>query len=261
MFSSNYGSYLLKIDGNLINSVGSSFTLGYDAPFIPFPFSAYNIAGSVVNSGTIELIGALPVQVTLQVNGDVNNSGQITMSGGSVLGIGGTLTNDVGGSFLLNGPSNQASVGGSIVNSGVIDLEGASTLQVNGSISNSRQITTSYYGNGGNTMIVGGRLTNGLTGTFSLEGASDIANIGSVVNQGAMYIANGATLNVTGGPRASGSVFSGFTNTGIVNISQGGTLASPNNYVQTAGQTTVDGSLNISGRGMIYFAGGAVYGD
>lgn len=150
---------------------------------------------------------------------------------------------------------------GSIVNSGFIDLESGSTLQVNGNVSNSAQLTTSYYGNGGNTMLIGGRLTNGLTGTFSLGGVSDIANIGSVVNQGAMYIASGATLNVVGGPNPVGSVLSGFTNTGIVNISQGATLASSNNYVQTAGQTTVDGSLSVSGRGMVNLVGGAVYGN
>ena len=32
-------------------------------------------------------------------------------------------------------------------------------------------------------------------------------------------------------------------------------------YTQTGGQTTVDGTLNIAGRGIINFAGGSVYGN
>ena len=212
-------SYDLSM-GNINNS-GSIEVLGQNA-----------YIGSIVNRGTINLEA-----MVAQVDRDVYNAGQITVSGTSVLNIGGTLTNDIGGSFLLSG---QATVS-SAVNSGVIDLEGGSTLQVNGSISNSRQITTSYYGNGGNTMIVGGRLTNGARGIFSLDGVSDVANIGSVVNQGALYIANGATLNVTGGPHAATSTLAG--------------------YVQTAGQTTVDGNLTIAGTGMVNFAGGSVYGN
>ena len=284
----SYGFSLVRIAGNLTNrggidlqneiadytaaavgSLGNSgtielqmvkFVVGDDAnnsgSIAAGHVSTLSIGDNLINSGSIDLENGSG----LQVGGNADNSGTISMSGGDTLTIDGTLTNESLGSLVLSGYGDAATIG-SIANSGVIDLEGGSTLQVNSNISNSGQISTSYYGNGGNTMMVGGRLTNGLTGTFSLDGASDVANIGSVVNQGAMYIASGATLNVTGGPRAAGSVFSGFTNTGIVNVAQNGTLTVVGNYTQTAGQTTVDGSLNVSGRGMVNFAGGVVYGN
>jgi hypothetical protein len=212
------------------------------------------VNNSQAGLGTLSNSGAVSVSGSSMGTGDIVNSGSINLVYSSLSG--GTLANS--GSIDLDA---AAATIGSIVNTGIIDLEGGSTLQVNGNISNSGQMSTSYYGNGGNTMMVGGRLTNGLTGTFSLGGASDVANIGSFVNQGALYIASGATLNVTGGPHAGGSVFSGFTNTGIVNIAQNGSLGIVGNYTQTAGQTTVDGSLNVSGRGMVNFAGGVVYGN
>ena len=48
-----------------------------------------------------------------------------------------------------------------------------------------------------------------------------------------------------------------------MNIAQGATLADPLNYVQTGdqSQTTVDGTLRTSTRGVINFAGGSVYGN
>ncbi len=113
---------------------------------------------------------------------------------------------------------------------------------------------------GGNTVTVSGTLANGPAATFALYGAGDTASIGSVVNQGATYIGNGATLNVTG--NGGGGVFSaGFANTGIVNIAPGGALITPASYVQTAGQTTVDGTLTVSSPGMVNLTGGTVYGD
>ena len=210
--------------------------------------------GSLVNSGMIDLEN----MSVLQVNGDASNSGSIYLgnsSGSSSFIVNGVLTNQ----GYLSAIQNATVVVGSLVNDGAIDLLNDSRLSVKGNAMNSGSITSSY-GTGGNTITVAGRLTNSPTGTFSLDGAYDVARIGSVVNQGAVYIADAATLQVIG-PRAAASALSGFTNLGTVSIAHGGNLASPNSYVQTAGQTTVDGSLNVSGRGMVNFAGGVVYGN
>ena len=113
----------------------------------------------------------------------------------------------------------------------------------------------------GDTVNVAGKLTNSIGGTFALSGAHDVANLGYITNAGTISISSGAALNVTGGTHAAVNALPGFLNSGIVNISQGATLSSPLSYVQTSGQTTVDGTLNIAGRGMINFAGGSVYGN
>ena len=82
-----------------------------------------------------------------------------------------------------------------------------------------------------------------------------------ISNAGTISIASGAALNATGGAHVGENALPGFLNSGIVNISQGAILASPLSYVQTGGQTTVDGTLRTSERGVINFAGGSVYGN
>ena len=74
-------------------------------------------------------------------------------------------------------------------------------------------------------------------------------------------LASGTSLKVTGGARSSANTLPGFLNTGIVDISSGATISSPLSFTQTSGQTTVDGTLRVSSRGLIDFAGGSVYGN
>jgi hypothetical protein len=218
------------------------------------------------NTGTI----GLDLSSTLQVNGNMTNSGAITLSfdcrdcfPGAGLTVGGTLTNNLGGALVLYGMQDTATMP-SLNNSGIVDLENESTLRVNGNVSNAGQITTSSYGNGvavGNTVSITGKLTNSAGGTFSLAAASDSANVSFISNAGSVYLASGTNLNVTGGARSSANTLPGFLNTGIVDISSGATIGSPLSFTQTSGQTTVDGSLRVSSRGLIDFAGGSVYGD
>jgi hypothetical protein len=150
---------------------------------------------------------------------------------------------------------------GSLVNSGSIYLNGSSlTLQVNGDATNSGLINSNCLGEIGCTISIAGKLTNNSAGTFSLGGqfVGDVGDVGYITNAGTISIANGATLNVTGGTHAAVNALPGFLNSGIVNIAQGGTLASPLTYTQASGQTTVDGTLRVSGLGSINFAGGSV---
>jgi hypothetical protein len=239
--------------GNLING-GSVGLLGY--------LDTMSV-GSIVNTGTIDVADFS----TLQVTGDVTNSGAITTSllsqGGATLTVGGTLTNNLGGSLVLYGLGDTATVA-SLINNGTVDLENRSSLHVNGNVSNSGQLTTSYYGNGygvGNTVSIAGALTNSVSGTFALDATSDVANVGYISNTGMVSLASGTNLNVTGGPHAGDNALPGFLNNGVVDISSGATLFSPLTYTQTGGQTTVDGTVRISGRGIINFAGGSVYGN
>ena len=231
-----------------LRNVGS-FSLGaIDKAFV----------SSLMNSGSIEVVGGW------MESGNVINTGTISLVRSGLPGAYSHLTM------------------ASLVNSGNLEVGGQefSSVEINGDAMNSGTIETTQDAFG-NRIAISGRLTNGVNGIFFLNGAnganigtlvnqgtvslagpSSSAIIGSVVNQGTMSLAGyGATLNVTGGPTATGSALAGFTNTGIVNISQNSTLSSPSNYIQLAGQTTVDGNLTLSGKGMVVFAGGSVYGN
>ena len=118
----------------------------------------------------------------------------------------------------------------------------STSFEVLGDARNSGQILLEVSPMGGGGQLnIHGTLTNDPGGVLSLEAAR--ANIGSVMNRGTVYIAGGSTLNVTGGAASARPT------------------GTSNGYVQTGGQTTVDGNLNITGRGVVNFAGGSVYGN
>ena len=84
------------------------------------------------------------------------NNGTVEVYNKSFLSINGTLTNNSGGTFLLYGPGDVATLG-SLNNSGYIDLENASALTVNGDVNNSGNIYTSDLGGSGhNTITING---------------------------------------------------------------------------------------------------------
>ena len=85
--------------------------------------------GSLNNSGTAFVDGGS----TLQINGDVNNSGFLYTAvfgvGGNTLNITGILTNNPGAAFTLIGTGNVANVG-TLNNSGLADVERGATLNL-----------------------------------------------------------------------------------------------------------------------------------
>lgn len=259
----------LSVGGNLVNA-------GQVEPMTSNGTSAFTITGALINSGSLELayasatVGSLNNSGSidlgyLAVNGNAYNSGGISEywtgngSPNQSLVVNGTLTNASTGGIGFYGPYVGGSVG-YLINSGTVDLQNRSSLSVSQNVTNSGTISTGTQA-GGNTLSVNGELTNNAGGLLSVGGASDVANIGYISNAGTISIGNGASMNVNGGSHAAINALPGFLNTGTVTISQGGTLFSPLTYTQTNGQTTVDGTLRIGGRGIINFAGGSVYGN
>src|SRR5208337_1521072 len=123
---------------------------------------------------------------TLLINGDVNNSGTVAtnsigLGGNNTLTITGTLANT--GIFELLGPTDVATIGNLANNAGgFIDVEGGSTLNITGDVNSSAGgsgfgIYTSFNGTGGNTLNIGGMLTN--SGNFEILGPGDMATIGT----------------------------------------------------------------------------------
>jgi len=250
---------------------------------------------SSANLGNIDL----EFSSSLQVNGDLNNSGGICLgcaffnqSYGNVLAATGTLTNSGsialgfyfqdgmkagGGSLTAGKLVNTGSIGlsgmsygtimGSLVNEGSIGLgAGGNAFYVYGDATNSGSISTGGV-HSGDVLSIAGKLTNTATGILNLEGsngAGSEASVGFLTNAGTILVGSPVPtqyLVVTGGSHAAPNALPGFLNTGIVNISLGGALTSVPNYVQTSGQTIVDGRLLMVGNAIANFAGGAVYGN
>ena len=264
------GGAFLQVNGTASNSGTISFTGDSETG------GSYASFGSLVNSGTIEMEGQEDGGSGFSVNGDANNSGTIrgSLHYGGGFSAGGNLTNsglitvaalEVGNNLSNSGSmqlSYDAEIGGNFINSGDFSFVGlfSGTLGVHGNLTNSGQITVDGS-DGSTTVNIGGRLFNAPTGTVLINGGLDVFNAGSVVNQGTLTLGAGNTFNVTGGPHAGGSALSGFLNTGIVNIGEYSTLNVVGNYTQLAGQTTIDGTLQVQGRGMVNFAGGSVFGE
>jgi hypothetical protein len=149
---------------------------------------------------------------------------------------------------------------GSLVNEGGIALNlGDNQLYVYGDVTNSGSISAGDV-KAQDIISIAGKLTNTATGSLYLED-SHISDtyVGSVTNAGTISVGVGQYLAV-GGSHPAPNALPGFLNTGIVNISTLGALSSAS-YVQTSGQTTVDGRLGNSGGGIVNLAGGSLYGN
>jgi hypothetical protein len=96
------------------------------------------------------------------------------------------------GYLNLTGGS-SVTAGADSINGGSIALSNGSSLSVTGNFDN--QATLNTYS--GSSLGVTGTLTNESGATFALNGSGDVANVGTLVNNGAVYIGTGATLNLT----------------------------------------------------------------
>ena len=267
------GGNKLTITGNLTNDINSFGTFGSG--------DMLTIGGSVTNGGGLILLGAGSAAImgtlsstglvdvsngsSLQINGDVSNSGEICTncangfySPGNRIAVTGTLTNAAGGQIYIGyyyNSNDSVTVGNGFVNSGLADVEGGSTLQITGNATNAGTLETDYVGYGGsNALNIGGNLTN--SGTFQLNGPGDAATIGSVVNSGFIDLENNSTLTVTGDVNNSGNIYtSDFGGSGHNTITIDGELTfSPTGQVALLNPTD---KLVINGGGSIELLHGA----
>jgi len=267
----NSGEIVLRNDTQLIvngaaTNSGTIYLIGEDPEII----GSHALFGSLVNSGTIQVgygsgFASADVTNTGTIKGDVadvgwfqagnlNNSGSIALAG---FDASGNVNNSGSIRTIL------ATVGGNLVNSGNLAIFGETDFQlgllsVQGNVTNSGLIDLER---GTNTINIAGKLLNTPTGTFSLERDGNVVNVSSIVNQGTLSVGYLGSLNVTGGPRAIGNALAGLVNSGTVDIQQYGNLNVVGNYTQTAGQTTVGGTLQLQGNGGAIFADGTVYGE
>ena len=218
-------SSVLTVTGDVDNSGGLGIGLG-------FPVSTITVGGMLTNeaAGLFALSGF----GDLATLGSLKNAGLVDVEGGDKLKINGAVDNS--GTFNVQFGS-SATIGNGLTNSGLVNLENAGMLAITGDVTNSGVMGTDLDKiGGGNTLSIGGNLTNNWA--FGLLGAGDVGTIsGDATNNvnGQILVANGAM----------GTIGGTLTNSGQVDVENGGTLQI-NGNVSNPGQMFTD-NLGLGG--------------
>lgn len=285
----------VDINGDVVNK--SWLSTGY---FVGGGNNTLNISGTLTNNG----------EFFVYANGDVANVGTLVNNGvvyiyigtGATLNLANQLNvTDVpdGGGYQIYGNfnagaksafANLTSVeailylangsttnimpnGGTLTNSGYFEVGNGTTVSVTGDVVNNRLLTTGYNIAGGNSALkISGTLTN--YGEFFVYANGDIADVGTLVNEGNLYVGPGATLNlntqlnVTDIPASAlYQIFGTLNNATLVSPFAG--LASIEGWLTLANGQTVDitpggGVLALSNTGHLNSYNGStinVHGD
>jgi hypothetical protein len=207
--------------------------------------AAFNDAGGNFALTTGQLVGDLPLssgftgsfQVALQ-NGDITipQSATLTSKVVSLTANNGSVTVD--GTIDASGPS-----GGSIALYGAIGVKVDATALLNASYQGITDPRDPGYANGASTMVQnGGTITLGTTGTPT--GSVDpTLGFETVASSGAITVAAGAILNVSGGP-------------GTTNVSSnGGPISSAAGTIILRAPILTTGNVNVSFKGTVVASG------
>ena len=278
-FTDNGGSFGLTNTAplTLSNSLTNSGSFGLAGT------AALTVTGGFVSSGTLDLDagsgdggGSLTIGGTLANTGTVQvGSGYDNLSAATTLTLGG-LKNPTGASFAVYGSASHAATlvfksggagftdnGGSfgltntapltlsnsLTNSGSFGLAGTAALTVTGGFVSSGTLDLDAgSGDGGGSLTIGGTLAN--TGTVQVGSGYDNLSAATTLTLGglknptgasfALYgsASHAATLTVTGPAANSGSLDIGSYS--VLDVTDG------NAFTQTAGTTTVDGTLTAA---------------
>jgi fibronectin-binding autotransporter adhesin len=229
------------------------------------------ISGSTLTAGTYVLAGNLNLTVPIGIN-ITTNSANLTLAGGTI------AVNDP----LLPGPENALAGLASNTKSLTIAGAGNSVSTTAASFSNTGTLTIESgdsFTAAELTQISGSTLSGG---TFVLAGNLDLTTAGiSITTNSSTLTLQGGTINSNGVNALSAlasntksliladdaslttSATSNFTNSGIVDVANGSTLTiggTGKNYNQTAGTTTVDGTLSSTTTGSASVTGGRMLG-
>ncbi|MGB8543009.1 MAG: hypothetical protein WCD49_15370 [Candidatus Acidiferrales bacterium] len=254
-------------------TVNGTLDVGSGAKFI------VNSTDSLTNfSGTTLTGGAFNVTGTLEFAGAniVNNDASITLTGTKALienstnsanALAGFDNNESGGTFALATKANFTTAG-TFTNSGTLNIGSGSTFAVG------------TGGTGTLTNFSGSTLTGGtyiVAGTLQFDGANIVTNAANITLSGTTplikdqngnnALANFATNSSSGSftltSDAKITTAGAFSNAGSVLINKGSTftVGGNANYTQTAGSTTVNGSLTLGSAASVNISGGDLFGD
>ena len=243
------GGNTVTISGTLTNNAGAHFFIS------PGRIGSSDVAnvGVLVNSGFVYVEEVSTLNLTNQPDGitDVvagSNFGIYgTFKAGSDNGFA-TLNMVEGGVQLGNRQGNNITPSGGVLtlsNTGGIDVEiPQTTVQINGDVSNFGRVSTSYHECcGGATLTVTGTLTNNPGAELNLgeaagKAGNDVANVGTLVNNGTVIVWDAATLNLTNQPNGITDIVAGSEFDIYGTFTAGGNNAFAN-------LTSVEGALDL----------------
>jgi hypothetical protein len=256
------GGTLTTSGGGTIVQTGGTATLTgltNSGTFSILNGNSINLSGTITNTGTFQVNSSggltelfVPSAATLAGKGTVvlnnNPSSAIDGNGGATLTNQSTIQGGgtIGPHFTFN-------------NKGTISVPASNTLNINGPFVN-------FSG----TTLKGGKYQ--VTGTLQFTGANIVTNAANLTLTGASaqiidqnganglanFAANGATGIFALGGNRTFTTSAGFRNSGTVTIPAGNSLSISKSYTQSAGTTTVDGTLKA--RGLINIQAGNVFG-
>ncbi len=262
---SSWGNYTTA--GNFTNHGTLSVGTG-DKFAVNQKSSLTNFSGSTLSGGVFDIAGILQFRganiVTNNSNITLTGAGSAIESSGGVNALANFAINGTTGVFTL-GTGRSFTTAGNFTNNGLLTINPGDLFDVSGSLTN-------FSG----TTLTGGAYN--VSGTLQFNGANIVTNaaginLGStsaaIVNQsgtnamlgfntnaatGRFGLSGNASLTTTGGS---------FTNAGQILISTGSTFTvtgSGFDFTQTAGTTTIDGTLASGGSGALNLNGGVLYG-
>ncbi len=237
--------------GTLTINAGDSFT----APALT------QISGSTLAGGTFVLAGNLD----LTTNGlsITKNASTLTLEGGTIDSNGVNVLSALAtntGKLSIAGTGNNISTSAvSFSNKGTLIINSGDTFSAPAltQISGTTLTAGSYILSGNLDLTSAANITTN-SATLTLEGGTiqtgstnDLANLNS--NTKSLTLASNASFTAAGS----------FSNSGTVTVAKGTTLTvggTGNSYNQTAGKTTVDGTLSGGTSGAVNVTGGSILG-
>jgi fibronectin-binding autotransporter adhesin len=252
--------------------------------------TAFTDAGNFSNAGSLTILGGETFKVATlsQISAGSLTAGTYVLDANLALtGATQTITTNKANLTLAGGTIENANSTSALASLGT----NSGTLTIGGTSNNVSTTATSFSNTGTLTINSGDSLTatkltqiSGTTlsgGTFVLAGNLDLTTAGiSVTTNSSTLTLEGGTINSNGVNALSGlttntktltlagsatltTAASNFTNSGTVTVQKGTTLTvggTSKSYNQTAGTTTIDGTLSGGTTGSSSFTGGTVLG-
>ena len=267
--------------GNFTNN--GTLDVGTSSKFIiPTADTLTNFSGSTLTGGAYNVTG------TLEFAGAniVTNDASITLTGTKALienstnstnALAGFNNNEAGATFALASAA-KFTTAGNFTNSGTLNVGTGSLFAVGASgaddLSNFSSATSTLTGgtyivtgtgqiqfnNGGGSASI---VTNAANITLATAGSTSSFIDQTGANMLASFATNASTGSFTLETDRSFTTAGAFSNAGAVLINKGSTFTVGANgaYTNSAGSTTVNGTLTVSASGTVDITGGTLFGD